>query len=260
LARLGIVQVGQRRRPTILLGEMRTWAVVTGRMGSERLPGKTVAEIAGRPSLGWICLRAEAATSIDGVVVATSDEPGDSVIRDWCVGNGLPCHSGSLDNVLDRTLGAARSVSADRLVFINGDSPLTDPAVIDAAVARHDRGDADYVSSVHGGGGYPDGYSVEVFLASSLELVARSHGADVMVREHTTIPFYAPGGPFRAAPLTPARSPHAGLHLSLDTESDLGLIRDIYRALIPSSRTFGYDEVMRLLEDDPGLLARAATV
>jgi spore coat polysaccharide biosynthesis protein SpsF (cytidylyltransferase family) len=216
-----------------------------------------MADILGLPSLGRICSRANAATGVDGVVVATSVHSSDLVIRQWAHDNATPCHAGSLENVLDRTLGAALAADADRIVFINGDSPLTDPRLIDTAIDRHGSGEVDYVSSLHGGGGYPDGYSVEVFSRQVLTEVAVTAGARSDVQEHVTIPFYDRPGNFRATLLRPLEPPPAKLHLSLDTEADLRLLRELYERLLPRSPHFGYEDVMDVLNGDAALLERA---
>lgn len=240
-----------------IMAGMRTWAVVTARMSSSRLPGKTMAPICSIPSLSWICTRVIAASAIDGVVVATSDEIEDSPIRELARESEVACYAGPLDDVLARTLGAATFVGAERLVFVNGDSPLTDPLIIDAAVNRHNQTGADYVSSLHGGGGFPDGFSVEVFTRTALEALSRDHGQSAAAREHVTFPFYQPGSGFQVEVIAPSVPPPPGLHLSLDTAEDLALIRDIFAALLPIHSLFTYEQVMALVCDDETLLKRA---
>lgn len=234
----------------------RTAAIVTVRMGSTRLPGKSMADILGSPSLAWICRRLRRVGALDEVVVATTNLDADLVIRDWAVRAGVACYAGPAEDVLARTIGAAEFAGAERLVFINGDSPLTDPSVVTDALARHDIGNADYVSSLHGGGGYPDGFSVEVFSASALRQVSRVC-TDSEAREHVTVPFYRFGSEFRLAFLKPDVAPPKGLHLSVDTLRDLTLIRDLFARLTPTHPHFGYRDVMSVLDQDRHLLKRA---
>ena len=53
---------------------MRTVAIIQARMGSTRLPGKTLVDIAGRPMLAHVVERARASKCIDDIVIATSDD------------------------------------------------------------------------------------------------------------------------------------------------------------------------------------------
>jgi spore coat polysaccharide biosynthesis protein SpsF len=216
-----------------------------------------MADILGVPSLGRVCNRIAQAETVDSVIVATSDESADNLISDWLDANGVQAYRGPLNNVLSRTLGAAHLVGASVVVFINGDSPLADPRIIDLAVARHREGDADYVSSFHGGGGYPDGFSVEVFATRHLAAIQEACGEAADAREHVTIPFYGPRSQFDVAVLAPPEAPPPDLHLSLDTAADLALARDIFARLLPTYPNFGYEHVMELLRRDDELLRRA---
>ena len=111
-------------------------AVIQARMGSRRLPGKSLAEIEGRPMLWHVIERVKRATLIDRVVVATSTNPSDDAIEQMCRENDVPCYRGSENDVLDRFYLAARAEKASELVRITADCPLIDPEVIDRVVRR----------------------------------------------------------------------------------------------------------------------------
>ena len=51
---------------------MKTVAIIQARMGSTRLPGKVLADLAGKPVLAWVVRAARAALGVDDVWVATS--------------------------------------------------------------------------------------------------------------------------------------------------------------------------------------------
>ena len=59
---------------------MTTGAVVQARMTSARLPGKVLRPLAGVPMLARLLDRLAGASTLDGVVVATSDEASDDPI------------------------------------------------------------------------------------------------------------------------------------------------------------------------------------
>ncbi len=86
---------------------MKTVAIIQARMGSTRLPGKVLAELAGKPAIAWVVRAARAAAGVDEVWVATSTATADDPIADWCAANNVPVYRGSEHDVLDRYAGAA---------------------------------------------------------------------------------------------------------------------------------------------------------
>jgi len=58
----------------------RVLAVVQARLGSSRLPGKALLEIAGRPMLSLVLERARAIPGVDEVVLATTTRPDDDAL------------------------------------------------------------------------------------------------------------------------------------------------------------------------------------
>jgi spore coat polysaccharide biosynthesis protein SpsF len=234
------------------------WAVVAGRMGSSRAPGKTMAPLAGRPSLWHIVQRLGRTPGLDGVVIATTEGVEDGPIRALAHELGIPCHSGSADDVLGRTLAAARSVGARTVVQVTGDCPLVDSEVVAEAVAAYAAERPDYVSNRLHGYTYPDGYDVEVFATSLLEDLADAT-QDPYDREHVTTYVYAHPDRYRLLGVeATGRRRRPELHLSVDTTEDVALMQEIYDALWRPDSDFTIDEVLELL-DARADLAVAAT-
>src|SRR5262252_1871945 len=88
---------------------MKTVAIIQARMGSSRLPGKVLVDLAGKPVLAWVVNAARAALGIDDVWVATSTSLADDAIVAWCNKNKVAVHRGSEADVLDRYVGAAEA-------------------------------------------------------------------------------------------------------------------------------------------------------
>jgi spore coat polysaccharide biosynthesis protein SpsF len=110
-------------------------AIIQARMTSTRLPGKVLREIAGQPMLARVVERARRSKWLDRVIVATTEQPADDDIADFCDRRGYDCFRGSLHDVLDRCYQAARSLEAGVIVRITADCPLTDPGLIDETIA-----------------------------------------------------------------------------------------------------------------------------
>jgi spore coat polysaccharide biosynthesis protein SpsF len=229
------------------------WAIVPARMGSSRLPGKALADLAGRPSLRHIIERLARVPRLDGVAVATTDDAADDVIEDCAAAAGVPCYRGSADDVLDRTLQAAWMVGADTIVTVNGDSPLCDAQVVARVIERFEAKRPDYASNRLGGHRYPVGLDVEVFptrLLGEIDPVATTPRD----REHVTVHVYEHPERYRLLNVEPERRhEHPELRVTLDTEEDLALIRAVYEALYPRDPAFGLDDVLDFIDRDPAL-------
>ncbi len=63
---------------------IRIVAVIQARMGSTRLPGKVLRPIAGQPLLWHIVHRLQACHLLEDIAVATTVNPADDAIVEWC--------------------------------------------------------------------------------------------------------------------------------------------------------------------------------
>ncbi len=109
-------------------------AIIPARWASTRLPGKALADIAGKPLVQHVYERACAAETVDRVVVATDDERIAAAVRAFG-GEAVmtrPDHPSGTDRVAE----AARITGGDIIVNLQGDEPLIEPAVIDGVVNR----------------------------------------------------------------------------------------------------------------------------
>src|SRR4051812_40133487 len=109
----------------------RVVAVIQARMGSSRLPGKTMMDLAGMPLLRRVIRQIAGAETLDEVVIATSADPIDDVIEEFCKVEGVRVVRGSADDVLSRYVLAAKASNADVVVRITADCPLHSPDTVD---------------------------------------------------------------------------------------------------------------------------------
>jgi spore coat polysaccharide biosynthesis protein SpsF len=235
---------------------VRTVAVVQARMGSNRLPGKVLRPLHGRPVLSWVIRAARESGVCDEVVVATSTDSGDDPVVKACANLGVPCVRGSEDDVLSRFLLALDSYPAQAVVRLTADCPLLDPEVIRQAVgAFHVEGMAlDYVSTVLVRC-LPRGLDVEVASVDALrELSAYAKGAD---RVHVTSGLYSDPDRYLVGGLT--FLPRADdLRITLDTEQDAKLLDALVAHV--GDRTVPWRRLVRLLRTRPDLVALNADV
>ncbi len=111
---------------------MRTTVIIPARYASTRFPGKPLAEICGKPMIQWVYERSSLCTSVDRVIVATDDERiADAVCR---FGGEVAMTRADHPTGTDRLAEVAESLETDLVVNVQGDEPLIEPAMIDAAV------------------------------------------------------------------------------------------------------------------------------
>jgi len=112
----------------------RVVAIIQGRMGSSRLPGKILADIAGQPMLARVFIRTSRAVTVTETIFATTTDASDDPVAEYCDWSGIPVRRGSLYDVLDRYYQSAKEAKADVVVRITADCPVIDPALIDDVV------------------------------------------------------------------------------------------------------------------------------
>ncbi len=114
--------------------KQRVVAIIQARMGSSRLPGKVLKDIAGQPMLARVYARTSHSATVDQTLVATTLETADDPIAEYCDFSGIPFNRGSQFDVLDRYYQAALQAKADVVVRITADCPVIDPTLIDDVV------------------------------------------------------------------------------------------------------------------------------
>ena len=218
-------------------------------MGSTRLRGKVLRDLAGKPMIARVLERVRRAESVDETIVATSDLPGDDPLADWLAASHHACFRGSEQDVLARFAGAAAQVGADAIVRITADCPLIDPGVIDEVVAAFRAGQPglDYASNVLPRRTYPRGLDTEMFTRATLDQCARE-AADAGSREHVTPFIYRHPERFRLHGVE-ADADYSEHRWTVDTPEDFELIEKIYSALRDSD--FSWKDVLRLLAKNP---------
>ncbi|HUE14627.1 MAG TPA: NTP transferase domain-containing protein, partial [Planctomycetaceae bacterium] len=118
-----------------MTGEQRIGAIVQARMNSRRLPGKSLRPLCGKPMLQYVLENLAQLDELAETIVATSTDPSDDPIAEFCERVGTACFRGPLDNVAERFLQALRTHDLSAFVRISGDSPLLDPRLVARAVA-----------------------------------------------------------------------------------------------------------------------------
>jgi spore coat polysaccharide biosynthesis protein SpsF len=247
----------------------RVVAIIQGRMSSSRLPGKILADIAGQPMLGRVFIRTSRAASVSQTFFATTTDPSDDPVAEYCDFSGIPFTRGSLYDVLDRYYQAAKQAKADVVVRITADCPVIDPGLIDNVVNTLLEDEYDFVCNRlpppwHRT--YPIGLDVEACTFKVLEKAWRE-ARKPQHREHA-MPYFYEGVELtrQSRTLEMGTSPRgyniALLHhtadfgdyrWTVDTPEDLEFMRQVY-SHFDERDDFTWKEVLDLVHDNPELM------
>ena len=142
---------------------------------------------------------------------------------------------------------------------MTGDCPLLDPAVVDQVISLFLSGDYDYVSNILERT-YPRGLDTQVFSTTVLAEVSEitQHPAD---RENVSLYIYEHPERYQLGNLVaPEEIRRPDLRLTVDTNEDLALVREIYGRLYPRKPDFSTRDVVELLNAQPELVTINAHV
>ena len=190
--------------------------IIQARMGSTRLPGKVLLPVRRKPLLQYLLDRLKSANLELPIVIATSSEPADQPIVDFCAKQALGCYRGSHLDVASRFNDIIDAHSLDAFVRLSGDSPLLDPVIIKKALKIMDSS-IDLVTNIFPRS-YPRGQSVEVLKAQTYK-DNLSRMVDKSDREHVTPFYYRNSGKFKINNILHKPS-LANASMAVDTSKD----------------------------------------
>ena len=129
---LFVVHPNSVERLPFTVTESSVLAVIPPRFQATRLPGKILADIAGRPMIEHVYRRATAARLVHAVIVATDDERVASAVRSFG-GAAIMTRADHVSGT-DRIAEVVAAHPCRAVVNVQGDEPLVEPETIDAAI------------------------------------------------------------------------------------------------------------------------------
>ena len=222
--------------------------IVQARMGSLRLPGKSLALLLGRPMLQVLMERVLPAQRVSYWVIATTQLPMDDRIEEIAQQLGVQSFRGSENDCLERYYQAACQANAATVVRLTGDNPLIDASFVDWSVDQFLQANPplDYTESSTSKT-FPLGLSLEVISFPALETAWKEDGSPV-TREHVSPYIYQHPERFRLGQL---RGPYDYSHMrwTVDTEDDLRFVRTVFENF--ARIDFSWLEAAQKIEEHP---------
>jgi spore coat polysaccharide biosynthesis protein SpsF len=156
--------------------------ITQARVGSTRLPRKILLKINEKSLLAYHLERVSRSEKVNKWIVATTQENGSEEIVLIADNYNICCFQGDVNNVLNRFYEAAKDEKPDYVVRVTSDCPLIDPKLIDDIVTYTINNNMDYCKTSED---FPDGFDVEVFKFSELE-IANDNAVLGSDKEHVT--------------------------------------------------------------------------
>lgn len=237
---------------------MRKVALIQARMNSERLPGKVIMPLAGKPLVLHLVERLRSIKEIDHVVVATAEHPSNDPLVEICDDNKIDCFRGSLDDVLGRLTSAGQLYEADIVIRATCDCPLVERKYVAERIAMVEREDLAFTYCLSSSMLFAGATVMKMTFLDFLNQYA-NRPED---REHCGLPFALLYRKiFRSKEVFPDEELNSyGYRLTVDERADYEVVKAIYDALYSPGRPIDIKSVLQFLQETPALVARNSMV
>lgn len=227
-------------------------AVIPARSTSERLPGKQLADLGGRPVIVRMIerLACSAYLDIENVVLCTTEDPADDALAEVARGAGASAYRGESDDLIKRLGGAVSEHGFEIVVEADGDDPFIDIEYVDLAIERLL---AEPAVDVVLPPDLPLGLAAKVVRAEAFRRVLECYRT---TRNDTGFMyFFTRSGLFHVEAIPELRRSDVrpDIRLTLDYQEDLDVLRAVFAELDGPGRPFGVEQITELFDRRPEL-------
>jgi len=218
-------------------------------MGSTRLPGKSMMDLAGKPLIHIVIERLLACKNLDLIILATSNLPANDSLAFYVSSKlEIPVIRGDDTDVLSRFANAEEKYQTDYSVRVTADNPFISFEYIDKLIDFAQSGNLDYCNI----DGLPLGLGAEIYKSAKLLEFSKIRDIEWYCREHTTPYFYEHPELYKIHRLRIDANATGLTHeiiermrLTIDTDADLEVAKIIYSDLytgapIPTTAILNY--------------------
>lgn len=229
---------------------MKVIATIEGRLNSKRLPKKLLLPLNGTTIIEFLIKRLKQSKLIDAIVIATTKKKIDDNLVKIAKKHKINYYRGSEQNVLKRVYEAANKYQADIIVQVSGDSPLTDPKIIDTWIKIFKRRKPDIFSEDWGN--LPTGLTAPIInikaLKKSLALTNNKNDLEHVTRfifrnpKKFNIKFYS----------SKKNQQFSNLNLCIDEIEDYNLVNSFIK--MNKGRDMNLPEIIKFFKKKKNLL------
>lgn len=228
--------------------------IIQARMGSSRLPGKSMLNLAGVPLVGRIIERVKRCKNIDEIVLSIPLNSSDDVLEELGKDFNVLVSRGEENNLIQRYHKASKENNADIVVRLPADNATPEPLEIDKIINFHidqtSRGFSSNLAEIFNSG-YPDGIGAEVFESSFLDEIIKKDTTKIQ-KEHIHLNFYnydlknvvdSEWCPVRSIKC-PNEYSRPDLILDVNTKKQYDFMKSIYEYLYPRNPEFSIIDIV----------------
>jgi len=228
--------------------------IVQARMGSTRLPGKSMLLLAGKPLVQRVIERIKNSSKIDELILAIPNTHDNQELERLGRDLEVTVYKGSEQDLVDRYFQAALLSKCDYVVRIPADNPVSEGSEIDRIISHHldlnRKGFSSNLAEIYNSK-YPDGIGAEIF---DMELLEQVHSSEnnLNKREHVHLNFfnYSTQEPVddNWCPVSTINCPdefaRPDLTLDVNTLNHYKYMAKMYDDLYPVNPNFGIREII----------------
>jgi spore coat polysaccharide biosynthesis protein SpsF len=231
---------------------LKTGIILQVRTGSTRLPKKMVQPFFNGKSILEILIERYTSNNQNSIplIVATTENPDDSIINDIVSYYNVGCFRGSEDNVLLRFIEAAEEYGFDKIVRVCGDNPFFDfKGTLDLITKSENYNYTSYQVDK-----YPSilshfGFWGEIVNLTTLKKV-QSLTSENIYLEHVTNYIYNHPQTFSINLIDPngGLTNRSDIRLTVDTKVDFEMGQQLYQQLIENNIPLEPQEIVKYID------------
>ena len=228
--------------------------IIQASLGSTRMPKKVLLPFYGQSTILDLIIDKIKRIQIP-LVVATTTNPQDDLIEEFCRDRQVDCFRGSEADVLSRFIECAKAIQATGVIRICSDNPFLDEESLRDLVRRASEETCDYMS--YDVAGTPSikthfGFWSEFVTLSAMESVARLT-QEKLYHEHVTNYIYTYPEHFSIQwiPVPREIAVRKDIRLTIDTEVDFQNASRLYAAMKEEGKRMNAESVLIYLDEHP---------
>lgn len=216
-------------------------------MNSERLPGKVMLDIMGKPMIWHMYNRLKNSKLLTNVVISTGEFENNASICEYAQNQNIPYYSGSELDLIDRLYQTAKKFNASAIVRVTADCPLVDPNIVDNLISEfiQNYDEFDIITNCKTRT-FPHGLDVEIYSTNILKKLWQEI-KEPQLREWFSLYIEKNPTEFRILNITNSID-ESSLRWTVDYPEDFEFIKQIYENLYNENTVFGMSDVLNLLK------------
>lgn len=219
-------------------------AIIQARMGSTRLPGKTLKLMNGKPMLEHLVYNIKKSRFVNKIIIATSNYSEDDPIESFCKKKKIKYFRGSKNNVLSRFKIIADKYKPNLIVRLTGDNPFVESKLLDFMLKTYltKYKDYDYMNNVENSN-FPFGLYVEIFTIRALNIASKNSKESDF--EHVTLYIRRNKKHFKTVSIK-SDSEFKYNRLTVDNEKDFIFAEKLMKKLMKKNNSFTYTDLLKI--------------